>query len=633
VHTAGSPAIIVAKKVERAMKKSYHLPSSGQIIGSLFEVLQIPYPPHLKKEMQRYFRGEKVDDATRKEILYLFSDTLLKEGILPAQPLDPIFYCRWGLKKGLVRTIEEYAQRWEAICAKLHYWAIPASRRQDLLFSILRLAVIDLAYRVACYRIIAGLPGLENGIPLWAKRKGSASFLKQLKVRCRKETTNTELAGEAGVANEKTLTAWFREGKRPSREHLKLLTEAFIGRMPGTEYDALMAEMTRHYTLAELSNKVAKLIGGRYCLELVEALSYQTNRIMEFLKQDKLPADQQRLHLFLELTRGALMSYQAPWLKHLWETEKDIDWKHDMVCVEKDWVSRIFQVNLRFTDEGVLERRTGTNYLYVNPDSVPPNGGYYGALLHRDDPDGISAAFDYVSTRYIENQIDSKMEFWGCTKPEAYDWDKKIEDQFREAIKSNPDSARTHLDLGIFLGLHGCLPTHLEEGYKECIKAIKLQPTWEMPWIGTANILLHAGYAERGLQVLQDATTRINRPSTRMVYTQGFARMMNRDFAGALEIFEKAGRMKPDFAPAFENAAFCAFHLGDKLRGNRYAKVARRLGISTTYDLYDVGKIKQKPKAVRFELLCETVLCPEKNCISRAELKKIEQKLHQKVPP
>ena len=106
--------------------------------------------------------------------------------------------------------------------------------------------------------------------------------------------------------------------------------------------------------------------------------------------------------------------------------------------------------------------------------------------------------------------------------------------------------------------------------------------------------------------------------------------MMNRDFEGALEMFEKAGRVKSDFAPAFENAAFCAFRLGDKLRGNRYAKVARQLGISTTYDLYDVGKTKQKPNAVPFEILCETVLCPDKNCRGRAESEKLRQELQQK---
>jgi len=224
---------------------------------------------------------------------------------------------------------------------------------------------------------------------------------------------------------------------------------------------------------------------------------------------------------------------------------------------------------------------------------------------------------------------DGLQALWGGAGPEAYDLDKKTESQFRLAIESNSDSARAHLDLGVFLGLHGYLPTHLEEGYQECIKAVELQPKWELPWIETANILLHAGDSERALQILHDAIDNISRPSHCMVYTIAFARMMNQDFVGALEIFEKATHMKPDFAPAFENAAFCAFRLGEKLVGKRYAKIARRLGISTTYELYEVGKTKQEPNPVPFEILCETVLCPEKNCKDRAESEEIRKQWQQ----
>ena len=75
--------------------------------------------------------------------------------------------------------------------------------------------------------------------------------------------------------------------------------------------------------------------------------------------------EQRRLHWFLQLRDGSVRSYHAPWLKYLVSTEKNLDWKQDMVCVEKDWISRVFQSSLRFADEGVLERGTGINYLYI----------------------------------------------------------------------------------------------------------------------------------------------------------------------------------------------------------------------------------------------------------------------------
>jgi len=431
------------------------------------------------------------------------------------------------------------------------------------------------------------------------------------------------------VANDKTKAGWFYKGQSLSRAHLQALARALAERMPGTNEHDLLTEMNRHYALAVLCQRLASRIGWDRVMELVGALYHQATRIQRLFEQETKPVEENYSHFILHFILGAGRSFQAPWLKYLWDTEKDPEWKKDIVCVERDWVSRLFQVNLRFSDEGVLERRTGTNYLYINPYDRPPDGGYYGALLHRDDPDGISAGFDYVSARYIDNKIDGEMALWGGAGPEAYDWDKKTESQFRLAVESNFDSARAHLDLGVFLGLHGYLPTHLEEGYQECIKAIELQPKWELPWMETVNILLHAGDAERALQILHDATENISRPSHRMLYTIAFARMMNQDFVGALEMFEMATRMKPDFAPAFENAAFCAFRLGEKLVGKRYAKIARRLGIPTTYELYDVGKTKQKPNSVPFEILCETVLCPEKNCKDRAESEEIREKWRQ----
>ena len=73
------------------MNKSYHLPTSGQIIGMLFEILQVSRPHHLQKEIQRYFRGEKISESAGKEILYLLVDILLEREILPPQPLIRFF--------------------------------------------------------------------------------------------------------------------------------------------------------------------------------------------------------------------------------------------------------------------------------------------------------------------------------------------------------------------------------------------------------------------------------------------------------------------------------------------------------------------------------------------------------------
>jgi len=609
------------------MKKSYHLPTSGQIIGKLFEVLQVARPDHLQKEMQRYFRGEKIDEVVRKEIHYLFVDTILEQGVLPPEPLDPVFVCRWGLKKVLVRAIDEYMQKWESVCSKLRYWNIPEHRRKDLLYSFCRPATIDLAYRIACYRYIAGLPKLDPSIPIWARHDGNTSLLKQMKTQCHGKVTDSTLAGEAGIRNEKTIVAWFKKGTRPNLSNIRNLAAAFSARIPGVSHDDISASLIRHYTIAAFCDRLSKAIDRDRVQLLAEALYFQVNRIMDFIENEDIPTsiEQQRLHWFLQFVGGASRSYHAPWLKHLVNTEADLDWKQDMVCVERDWVPRVFQSSLRFADEGVLERRPGINYLYINPHEVPPDGGYYGALMHKDDPNGISASIDYISSVYIDNDIDCEIMRWEGAGWDETDSESITENQFRKAVELSPDNARDHLNLGVFLGLHGYLPTHFEEGYQHCIEAINLQPTWELPWIETANILLHIGDATRALNLLNDSAVYIKRPSIRLIYTKAFGKMMNNEYEEALELFEKTIQMKPDFAPAFENAAFCAFRSGDKIKGNRYAKSARRLGISTTFDLYDVGKTKEKPNRNPFEPLCESVMCPDKTCPERTSTEQVKQ--------
>lgn len=234
------------------MRKLYHLPSTGQIVGDVFKILRVPYPQPIKKDVQRYFLGHRIHDTTREEILYALVDRLLDDGILPPEPLDPLFECRWALKKQLIRGITEYAQKWDSICAKLRYWSIPFSQKEHVLVTILRLAVVDLAFRTASYRYLARLPKLHRSIPLWAKRGGSITYLRELKSHCSVKPSNSELAAEAGVTNEKTLAAWFFRGKKPSAEHLRLLAEAFTRRIPGADTKHLLAEMNRHYIFAAL---------------------------------------------------------------------------------------------------------------------------------------------------------------------------------------------------------------------------------------------------------------------------------------------------------------------------------------------------------------------------------------------
>ncbi len=595
----------------------YHLPLSSQIIGEVFGVLRITYPSHLKKEMQRYFCGGQVHDDTREEILYILVDTLLKDGILPYPPVfEKAFECRWAFKKMLVRGISEYAEKWDATCAKLSHWSIPLSRKESLLVSCFRLVVIDLAVRLAVLRYLSKLPLLEQVVPLWAKRDGNITFLKYMKERCHPKPSNDELAGFAGVVNDKTKVNWFYKGKRPSRKHIQNLSRALAETISGVSEYELFVEMNRHYALAKLCENIASSIGWDKVMELVGALYHQATRLHRFFEQDPKPVEENYGHYILRFVSGAERSYQPPWIKYLWDTEKDIEWRQDIICVGcvvQDWASRIIQMNFRFTGESIPVRYDNSAFFqFLEP-----------------TPDQISTSFDYVSASYVDRMIDGEMELWGGAGSEAYNWDEKAESQFRQAIQKHPNSAKVHLELGAYLGSISWHPSKIEEGFHECNRAAELQPKWELPRIEAANILLRVNNYQAALELLERAIVEGIRISPRLAYTTGFARMMNSDLEGALSMFEQAIGLKSDYALALDNAAYCSFRLGKSIEGRRYAKLSRRLGISTTYDMYDVGKTKQNQEPFPFSILCESVPCREKNCKERKKSEEFREQLRQ----
>ncbi|MFC1944843.1 tetratricopeptide repeat protein [Chloroflexota bacterium] len=593
---------------------TYNLPLSGQIIGEVFRILQISYPEYFSKDLQRYFRGERISDESREEILYILVDALLKDGVIPYPPVfDLAFVCHWGLRKMMLGGISEYADRWDSICVKLNYWSIPRSQKQSLLTSCFRLTVIDLAIRLASFRHLSKLSIPEQAIPLWAKRDGNKTYLKHLKSKCDGKPSNADLASEVGVVNDNTIDRWFYKGKRPNKDHLQRLAKVLARKMFDTDEGRLFAEMNRHYILAELFENVANRIGWDKVMELVAALFHLTARIQRFFEQDKKPVEKNYSHYLLHFMSGLHRSSLTQLLEYLCNIEQDQEWKQDIVCAERDWISRLIQENFRFTGESIPIRQDYSNY--------------FKSLS--EDPDKIYAIFDYVSANYFDHEIDGVMELWDGAGPEAYDWGEKVESKLRNVIQKNPDNAKAHLNLGAYLGSIYWNTSKIEEGFHECIKAIGLRPKWDSPRIEAANILLRIHNNQAALEILEEAASELKTISPRLAYTLGFARMMNADFEGSLYMFEKAMELKTDFALALDNAAYCALRIGDSIKGRRYAKEARQLGISTTYDMYDIGQIKQKQEGFPYKVLCETVPCIERDCKDRETSEDLKKRLQQ----
>jgi tetratricopeptide (TPR) repeat protein len=307
------------------------------------------------------------------------------------------------------------------------------------------------------------------------------------------------------------------------------------------------------------------------------------------------------------ITGAGKLNYSPEHFKYLWERETDPEWRRDLVMVGRDWFPRIVQRNLRLLGETVVSRSDEWKYFPSTSET-------------------ISASVDYISAIFINHEVNGDMALWGGAGNEAYDWDRRTETELREAVQSHPNNPRMHLDLGVFLAHSSYQPEHPNEGLHECLKAVDLRPKWYRPRMEIAHILLRYKNYKGALEYLEQAVRELPYVPNKLAYTFGFAKMMNKDYIGSLDIFEKIIQKFPDHALALDNASYCCFQLGETVKGKSRAKRAQMYGISTTYDQYDVGGFKEKA-SLPLQTLCERVGCRQENCKGRNEVEEARDNL------
>jgi len=414
---------------------------------------------------------------------------------------------------------------------------------------------------------------------------------------------------EAGAAEiEKSTRDWFVRGIRPSKEHIAGLADAFSKRIPAAKPLELLIEMRQHYVLQNLYYRIAEMIDNDQLPELVGALFHYSAALQEFFERNNLRVEENYTHFLLHCVTGAgKLNYSPEHFKYLWERETDPEWRRDLVMVGRDWFPRIVQRNLRIRGATVVSRSDEWKYF--------PSAS-----------ETISANVDYISAIFINQEVNGDMALWGGSGNEAYDWDRRTETELREAVQSHPNNPRVHLDLGVFLAHGSYQPEHPNEGLRESLKAVELRPKWYRPRMEIAHILLRYKNYKGALEYLEQVVRELPYVPNKLAYTFGFAKMMNKDYIGALDIFDRIIHKFPDHALALDNASYSCFQLGETVKGKSRAKRAQMNGISTTYDQYDVGGFK-KIASLPLQTLCERVGCREENCKGRNEAEEARNNL------
>ena len=327
--------------------------------------------------------------------------------------------------------------------------------------------------------------------------------------------------------------------------------------------------LRRQFALAQLADLLAARIGRESVAEITTAVVRFARMLSDSL-DFPLSREDSPNHVELRLLLFGCLEDSAPvllwWLNKL---EPDPDWRRDILAASEPW-------EFHFEHTTVI------------------HGQRSAAGLSQDITDlvGSDAGLDQNVSAAVKQELVAEAKARDSISPNA-GGPRLIVDLLEDGIARRrrlvhkfPQSPEAHSQLGSFLGMAG---KHLgarelvDEGILECKIAAGLLPHWDNPAVECGIILANIGEYDAALNELELARMALPKATPHLRYVTGYVLTMLERYPEALEHLESVIEVRPDFAPVYRFAARCAFELGDRTKGRRYAKAGRQLGEATEY--------------------------------------------------
>ena len=569
-------------------------PYSGQIIGAVVMALDLDrsvpeahydYRSVLKgRTAQRYFAGSSVNEHNHQGIFEALGEALVARGIVPIPPLFRQYNASTAVIIGM--AIARAALRWDNLLATVQSHSPTIVDRGLAVDRILRLVVVDLALRVFAFLRLAGMEPPRPETPLWAQKNGGGELLRAL-VKSAGLTRN-QLALRLSVSYT-AVDNWLDGKNRPSAKNIAALAKALAGRVRDERAERLEQEIQRQFTLAQLADKVEPDIGRERIVDLSTALV----RFVWLISEDVRAMDRRPI----EETAGA--EFDALWfgtadpsthilLRNMAQSEADVRWRRDILAATGDW-KFLFQVVANQTSGDRFAAGLAQDAADVwngrparsGLDEPPGAGDTAQEALKQLGTETDDVEFDQGGVRKLGQLLEAGI---ACR---------------RAIVRDYPLSANAHYQLGSFLGMAGKWLVRrdlVDEGITECKIAAGLLPDWDAPAVEPGIILANIGSFEEALRELGQARSELPKATPHLMFVNGYVSMMLSSYEEALEHFEKVIAVRPDYALASLYAARSAFRLGDKRKGLRYAKAARRFGDPGEYIAWSNGAYSSRNK-------------------------------------
>ena len=523
------------------------LPTSGQIIGSLVTRLGIRHPVLQHRNARRYFAADPehlVKDATRAEIIDAIAEALTDAGfIAPPQTRES----NYEPPPALSSMLQWHADHWDLMRSSVRRRTVSVlpSHLPKVWEAFVRLAVIDLALRVAAHLHLAGASPEALQLLNWVTVDARGDFLNQK--RRQTPLTLEDLAETLDVTNN-TVDAWMYDGARPSNDNLTKLAEILAEHIEGSDTSNIARDLQALYWISDVAELLAEHIGDAAVGEVVGQLrkySEETYLIIDdqFTSEDR-PAD---LTVLADLGVGARVA--EPLLSALIRGEPDEEWRKDLQSTGLDWISRVISVNLSAHFEAM-------DRLMHDDQGRPLEGWDVG------NPDA-----------YAHYQYSMELEVLG-----------ELDNALTEAAKAAglaPLVPAYQFRLGSLkssLGIWRKDTFLVNEGLNALWLAVQLNPEWIAPWTAIGRVFFDTDRETEAVEHLRNVQTECGPLDSQYYCTLGRAHWRLKQLPEALAAFEAALELDPEEPSILLPASELALLLGDGKKYRRHLRLAQHFG-------------------------------------------------------
>ena len=543
------------------------LPTSGQIIGALISRLGIRHPNLQDRTARRYFSANPerlVKDSSRAEIIEAMVEVLTDSGFI-ASPEER--ETNYHLAPVLASMLQWHADNWDLFRSFLRRrtMSVLPSHLPKVWEAYVRLAVIDLALRVAAHLHLAGSSPAALDLLGWASRTSRKAYLNQK--RRQAGLSRKDVVDEIKV-DDNTFDAWMYHGARPSNDNLTKIAKVLADNDEDSNAVGIALELRALYWVSDVATLLAEHIGAEAVDEAVGRLRRYAEEAYRII-DDQVPAEDRPEVLTVLADLGVGARIAEPLLAALIEQEPDDEWREDLRSTGMDWVRRVLSVNqsVRLGEVDALIEKTE------------------GRLLKDWDVSNPEAYAHY--RRSLELQVQGRLD-------EALA-------EVETAARLDPLDPANHFTLGSVktgIGVERGDTALVNEGMDALWLTVALDPKWILPWTEIGSTLHHTGRSAEAVRHLRSAKSECGPLDSHYHSTLGAAYWKLGQLPKALAAFEAAIELDPEETSALVAASEIALWAGDHEKHRKYSRMAHHFGAE-----YGTDKIMEFLREFRQEEL------------------------------